>query len=120
MSKYFNVTPSAPSFSSSFSPFPLVSGPVRTYSPHSQLITQAALTDSEVNAGSLVSPSYDTVQTIESGFPNPFTDPSMSELDRFEYALSIGQDVLEARERINSIDSAPVSASTPDPTADNV
>lgn len=106
MSTYFNVKPGLPSSSSSCSPLPLVKGPMRTYCRHSQYVAQAALTDSELNVGSLVNPSYDTPQTIESGCPNPFTDPGMSELDRFEYALSVGKDIQEARDRINSIDSA--------------
>lgn len=120
MTHYFNISPSydgvfpagPDSISSSFQ-----SAPTRQYVSNSERIMYCVAEDRDPldSAGQLVSPVYDSEDVIKTGAPNPFTNPAMSELDRFEYATSIGLDILAARE-VSGV-GASVQGSTDDPTA---
>lgn len=111
---YFGIIP-APSYlaSSSSSSVPLAnasSTPIREYVSNSASVIRATLEDKPLDVGSIVQPCYDSEQTISSNSPNPFTNPRMSELDRFEYATDLGLDVLDAHTmaKSSSYGSAPV------------
>lgn len=80
------------------SDFALVSGPVRTFVAHSDLVRRATLEERVPDVGQMVTPKYDSEETIRSGLVNPFTDPNMSALDRFETLHSLGLDALAAAE----------------------
>lgn len=102
MFKYFNVNP-LPSSSSCFpkhheigSVLPFNKVAIETYVSQSEKVRQSLLEDRPVNNGQQFTPQYDTDETIDSGSPNPFTNPRMGELDRFEYAKNLGADAIQA------------------------
>lgn len=102
MFKYFNINP-LPSSSSCFpkhheisSVLPFNKVPIETYVSQSEKVRQSLLEDRPVNNGQQFTPQYDTDETIDSGSPNPFTNPRMGELDRFEYAKNLGADAIQA------------------------
>lgn len=112
MFKYFNINP-LPSSSSCFPkhheisfvlPFNKVA--IEAYVSQSEKVRQSLLEDRPVNNGQQFTPQYDTDETIDSGSPNPFTNPRMGELDRFEYAQGLGADAVTAAQL----------ASQPEPT----
>lgn len=102
MFKYFNINP-LPSSSSCFpkhheisSVLPFNKVAIETYVSQSEKVRQSLLEDRPVNNGQQFTPQYDTDETIDSGSPNPFTNPRMGELDRFEYAKNLGADAIQA------------------------
>ena len=102
MFKYFNINP-LPSSSSCFpkhhevgSVLPFNKSAIETYVSQSERVRQSLLEDRPVNNGQQFTPQYDTDETIDSGSPNPFTNPRMGELDRFEYAKALGADAVQA------------------------
>lgn len=100
---YFKLNPFKRSILSSSSVAPrtvlaLVSGPLRKFVPHSTLVRRATLEDRPVDAGQLVTPAYDSEETIRSGLVNPFTDPNLGGLERFETLHSLGLEALAAAE----------------------
>lgn len=102
MFKYFNINP-LPSSSSCFpkycevgSMLPFNKSAIETYVSQSEKVRQSLLEDRPVNNGQQFTPQYDTDETIDSGSPNPFTNPRMGELDRFEYAKALGADAIQA------------------------
>lgn len=76
--------------------FAFIRGPIRKFVSHSTRVRNAVLEDRDVEVGQLVTPTFDSDETIRMGIPNLFTDPNMSYLDRFEAALSIGKDAIDA------------------------
>lgn len=106
MFKYFNVDPlSSSSFTASFPrvhsldrALPFNRTAIEYYTSQSQKVKQSILEDKPVNNGMQIMPQYDTDETIDSASPNPFTNPRMGELDRFEYAQNLGADARQAAE----------------------
>lgn len=76
--------------------FAFVAGPSRIFTPHSTLVRRALAEQKELNVGAVVTPRYDTEQTISSGAPCVFTDPNLGTLERFERLKAEGLDALEA------------------------
>ena len=124
MFKYFNINPLP--FSSSCFPRHHELGSVlsfnktavETYVSQSEKVRQSLLEDRPVNNGQQFTPQYDTDETIDSGSPNPFTNPRMSELDRFEYAKSLGADAIQAAqlaesEQPSGVSQAEITSSAP-------
>lgn len=92
---------------------------VETYVSQSEKVRQSLLEDRPVNNGQQFTPQYDTDETIDSGSPNPFTNPRMSELDRFEYAKSLGADAIQAAQLAESdqpsgVSQAEITSSAPE------
>jgi hypothetical protein len=124
MFKYFNINP-FPSFSSCLpkhhemsSVLPFNKTAVETYVSQSEKVRQSLLEDRPVNNGQQFTPQYDTDETIDSGSPNPFTNPRMGELDRFEYAKSLGVDAVQAAQLAESdqpsgVSQAEITSSAP-------
>lgn len=124
MFKYFNINP-LPSSSSCFprhhefgSMFPFNKTAIEFYVSQSEKVRQSLLEDRPVNNGQQFPPQYDTDETIDSGSPNPFTNPRMSELDRFEYAKILGADAIQAAQlaegdQPSGISQAEITSSAP-------
>lgn len=124
MFKYFNINP-LPSSPSCFpkhhefsSVLPFNKTTIETYVSQSEKVRQSLLEDRPVNNGQQFTPQYDTDETIDSGSPNPFTNPRMSELDVFEYAKSLGADAIQAaqlaeRDQPSGVSQAEITSSAP-------
>lgn len=114
MFRYFNVDPlSSSSYVDGFAyhssygtAMPFNKTAPEFYVSQSEKVRQSILEDRPIDNGQLITPQYDTDETIDSGSPNPFTNPRMGELDRFEYALGLGADAVTAAQL----------ASQPEPT----
>lgn len=94
MSGYFKVRPKFRGCFSSSSPGVTCfqSGPVRHYVPLSERMRAQTVTGSAPDIGTLIDPQFSSGEVLAAGHPNPFTDPRMSGLDRFEYAQASGLD----------------------------
>lgn len=93
--------------------FAFVAGPSRVFTSHSTLVRRALVEQKELNVGAVVSPRYDTEETISSGAPCIFTDPNLGTLERFERLKAEGLDAIEAMRQAGMTEGSTGAAGSP-------